>query len=177
MSCAGPETRFYFSLTWGIDGAGIVLFGEFEHERESVRRGLAGFNLVATHLGTGLFLLHFFFWLARETGSMDFTVWAAKGVQAHELAGILLFYCELSGSAPRPGSGAVSRVVAGSASRAAKPRVALMSGVSDQNGNLRITARAFTFLGAPPLCGDGSHSDRSDFGCASAYCLRWRNMT
>jgi len=75
-----------FLSAWELMAVASFFLVTFEHERESVRN--AGWiYLVATHLGTG-FLLAFFILMGRETGSMDFTVWAEKGIHTPELAGI-----------------------------------------------------------------------------------------
>ena len=72
-----------FLVAWELMALASFFLVTFEHERESVRE--AGWiYLVATHLGTA-FLLAFFLLLARETGSMDFDVWAAA---RHSHAGI-----------------------------------------------------------------------------------------
>jgi hydrogenase-4 component B len=76
-----------FLSAWELMAVSSFFLVTFEHERETVRS--AGWiYLVATHLGTG-FLLVFFILMGRETGSMDFTVWAAQGIHTPELAGLL----------------------------------------------------------------------------------------
>jgi hydrogenase-4 component B len=79
-----------FLSAWELMAVSSFFLVTFEHERESVRS--AGWiYLVATHLGTG-FLLVFFILMGRETGSMDFTVWAAEGIHTQGLAGILFLF-------------------------------------------------------------------------------------
>ena len=136
-----------FLIAWELMALASFFLVTFEHERESVRE--AGWiYLVATHLGTA-FLLAFFLLLARETGSMDFTVWAAKGVQAHELAGIL-FLLAVVGFGTKAGF-MPFHVWLPEAHPAAPSHVsALMSGVMIKTGIYGLL-RAFTFLGAPPL--------------------------
>ena len=91
-----------FLSAWELMAVSSFFLVTFEHERESVRS--AGWiYLVATHLGTG-FLLVFFILMGRETGSMDFTVWAQRGIRSPELAGICLSPRPSSGSEPKPGS-------------------------------------------------------------------------
>ena len=76
-----------FLFAWELMAVASFFLVTFEHERESVRE--AGWiYFVATHLGTA-FLLAFFLLLARETGSMDFDVWAKQGIHTQGLASIL----------------------------------------------------------------------------------------
>jgi hydrogenase-4 component B len=136
-----------FLIAWELMALASFFLVMFEHERESVRE--AGWiYLVATHLGTA-FLLAFFLLLARETGSMDFTVWAAKGVHANELAGIL-FLLAVVGFGTKAGF-MPFHVWLPEAHPAAPSHVsAVMSGVMIKTGIYGLL-RAFTFLGAPQL--------------------------
>jgi formate hydrogenlyase subunit 3/multisubunit Na+/H+ antiporter MnhD subunit len=136
-----------FLVAWELMALASFFLVTFEHERESVRE--AGWiYLVATHLGTA-FLLAFFLLLARETGSMDFTVWAAKGVQAHGLAGIL-FLLAVVGFGTKAGF-MPFHVWLPEAHPAAPSHVsAVMSGVMIKTGIYGLL-RTFTFLGTPPL--------------------------
>ena len=136
-----------FLIAWELMALASFFLVMFEHERESVRE--AGWiYLVATHLGTA-FLLAFFLLLARETGSMDFTIWAAKGIHAHGLAGIL-FLLAVVGFGTKAGF-MPFHVWLPEAHPAAPSHVsAVMSGVMIKTGIYGLL-RAFTFLGAPQL--------------------------
>ncbi len=136
-----------FISAWELMAVSSFFLVTFEHERESVRN--AGWiYLVATHLGTG-FLLAFFILTARETGSMDFTVWAAKGIHNPELAGTL-FLLATVGFGTKAGF-MPFHVWLPEAHPAAPSHVsALMSGVMIKTGIYGLM-RALTFLGAPPL--------------------------
>ena len=136
-----------FLFAWEVMAVASFFLVTFEHESESVRE--AGWiYLVATHLGTA-FLLAFFLLLARDTGSMDFTVWAAKGVQAQGLASIL-FLLAVIGFGTKAGFMPL-HVWLPEAHPAAPSHVsALMSGVMIKTGIYGLL-RTFTFLGAPPL--------------------------
>ena len=136
-----------FLSAWELMAVSSFFLVTFEHERESVRS--AGWiYLVATHLGTG-FLLVFFILMGRETGSMDFTVWAEKGIHTPELAGIL-FLLAVVGFGTKAGF-MPFHVWLPEAHPAAPSHVsALMSGVMIKTGIYGLV-RALTFLGAPPL--------------------------
>ena len=136
-----------FISAWELMAVASFFLVTFEHERESVRS--AGWiYLVATHLGTG-FLLVFFILIGRETGSMDFTVWAEKGIHTPELAGIL-FLLAVVGFGTKAGF-MPFHVWLPEAHPAAPSHVsALMSGVMIKTGIYGLV-RAFTFLGTPPL--------------------------
>jgi len=119
----------------------------FEHERRSVRE--AGWiYFVATHLGTA-FLLAFFLLLGRETGSMDFDVWAAQGIHTQGLANTL-FLLAVIGFGTKAGFMPL-HVWLPEAHPAAPSHVsALMSGVMIKTGIYGLM-RVFMFLGTPPL--------------------------
>ncbi len=136
-----------FLTAWELMAVSSFFLVTFEHERESVRS--AGWiYLVATHLGTG-FLLVFFILMGRETGSMDFSVWAEKGIHTPELAGIL-FLLAVVGFGTKAGF-MPFHVWLPEAHPAAPSHVsALMSGVMIKTGIYGLV-RALTFLGAPPL--------------------------
>ncbi len=136
-----------FISAWELMAVSSFFLVTFEHERESVRS--AGWiYLVATHLGTG-FLLVFFILTARETGSMDFTVWAARGIQNPQMAGTL-FLLATVGFGTKAGF-MPFHVWLPEAHPAAPSHVsALMSGVMIKTGIYGLL-RAFTFLGTPPL--------------------------
>jgi formate hydrogenlyase subunit 3/multisubunit Na+/H+ antiporter MnhD subunit len=136
-----------FISAWELMAVSSFFLVTFEHERESVRN--AGWiYLVATHLGTG-FLLVFFILMGRETGSMDFTVWAKKGINTPELAGIL-FLLAVVGFGTKAGF-MPFHVWLPEAHPAAPSHVsALMSGVMIKTGIYGLV-RALTFLGAPPI--------------------------
>jgi hydrogenase-4 component B len=136
-----------FLIVWELMALASFFLVTFEHERDSVRE--AGWiYFVATHLGTA-FLLVFFLLLARDTGSMDFTVWAEKGVHADGLASVL-FILAVIGFGTKAGFMPL-HVWLPEAHPAAPSHVsALMSGVMIKTGIYGLL-RAFTFLGAPPL--------------------------
>jgi len=136
-----------FLMAWELMALASFFLVTFEHEREAVRE--AGWiYLVATHLGTA-FLLAFFLLLARETGSMDFTIWAEKGVPAAGLANVL-FLLAVIGFGTKAGFMPL-HVWLPEAHPAAPSHVsALMSGVMIKTGIYGLL-RALTFLGAPPL--------------------------
>jgi formate hydrogenlyase subunit 3/multisubunit Na+/H+ antiporter MnhD subunit len=136
-----------FLMAWELMALSSFFLVTFEHELEAVRE--AGWiYFVATHLGTA-FLLAFFLLLARETGSMDFTVWAEKGVQTDGLANIL-FLLAVIGFGTKAGFMPL-HVWLPEAHPAAPSHVsALMSGVMIKTGIYGLL-RALTFLGAPPL--------------------------
>ncbi len=136
-----------FLFAWELMAVASFFLVTFEHERQSVRE--AGWiYFVATHLGTA-FLLAFFFLLARETGSMDFNVWAEKGIHTQGLAGVL-FLLALIGFGTKAGFMPL-HVWLPEAHPAAPSHVsALMSGVMIKTGIYGLL-RAFTFLGTPPL--------------------------
>jgi formate hydrogenlyase subunit 3/multisubunit Na+/H+ antiporter MnhD subunit len=136
-----------FLSAWELMAVSSFFLVTFEHERESVRS--AGWiYLVATHLGTG-FLLVFFILMGRDTGSMDFTVWAAQKIHAPELAGIL-FLLAVVGFGTKAGF-MPFHVWLPEAHPAAPSHVsALMSGVMIKTGIYGLV-RALTFLGTPPL--------------------------
>ncbi|HTV62481.1 MAG TPA: proton-conducting transporter membrane subunit, partial [Verrucomicrobiae bacterium] len=136
-----------FISAWELMAVASFFLVTFDHEHESVRS--AGWiYLVATHLGTG-FLLVFFILTARETGSMDFTVWAARGIHNPQMAGTL-FLLATAGFGTKAGF-MPFHVWLPEAHPAAPSHVsALMSGVMIKTGIYGLL-RAFTFLGAPPL--------------------------
>jgi len=136
-----------FLIAWELMALASFFLVTFEHERESVRE--AGWiYFVATHLGTA-FLLVFFLLTARETGSMDFTVWAEKGIQTRGLADIL-FLLAIVGFGTKAGF-MPFHVWLPEAHPAAPSHVsALMSGVMIKTGIYGLL-RALTFLGAPPM--------------------------
>ena len=91
----------------------------------------------------------FFLLLARETGSMDFNVWAAQGIHTSGLAGIL-FLLAVVGFGAKAGFMPL-HVWLPEAHPAAPSHVsAVMSGVMIKTGIYGLV-RAFTFLGAPPM--------------------------
>ncbi len=91
-----------FISAWELMAVSSFFLVTFDHERESVRS--AGWiYLVATHLGTG-FLLVFFILTARETGSMDFTLWAARGIHNPQDWPELFFCWRWLDLEPRPAS-------------------------------------------------------------------------
>ncbi len=136
-----------FLFAWELMAVASFFLVTFEHERQSVRE--AGWiYFVATHLGTA-FLLAFFFLLARETGSMDFNVWAKQGIHTQGLAGIL-FLLAVIGFGTKAGFMPL-HVWLPEAHPAAPSHVsALMSGVMIKTGIYGLI-RTFTFLGTPPL--------------------------
>jgi formate hydrogenlyase subunit 3/multisubunit Na+/H+ antiporter MnhD subunit len=136
-----------FLFAWELMAVASFFLVTFEHEREAVRE--AGWvYLVASHLGTA-FLLAFFLLLARETGSMDFTVWAAHGVRARGLADVV-FLLAIVGFGTKAGF-MPFHVWLPEAHPAAPSHVsALMSGVMIKTGIYGLL-RALTFLGPPPL--------------------------
>ena len=136
-----------FLFSWELMAVSSFFLVTFEHEHEEVRE--AGWiYLVATHLGTA-FLLVFFLLMARETGSMDFTVWAENGLQAPGLAGVL-FLLAIVGFGTKAGF-MPFHVWLPEAHPAAPSHVsALLSGVMIKTGIYGLV-RAFTFLGTPPL--------------------------
>ena len=136
-----------FLSAWELMAVASFFLVTFEHERESVRN--AGWiYLVATHLGTG-FLLVFFILMGRETGSMDFTVWAEKGIHTPELAGIF-FFLAVVGFGTKAGF-MPFHVWLPEAHPAAPSHVsALMSGAMIKLGIYGLM-RALTFLGAPSI--------------------------
>jgi formate hydrogenlyase subunit 3/multisubunit Na+/H+ antiporter MnhD subunit len=136
-----------FLFAWELMAVASFFLVTFEHERESVRE--AGWiYFVATHLGTA-FLLMFFLLTARETGSMDFNVWAEKGIQTRGLADIL-FLLAIVGFGTKAGF-MPFHVWLPEAHPAAPSHVsALMSGVMIKTGIYGLL-RSLTFLGAPPL--------------------------
>jgi len=138
-----------FLIAWELMALASFFLVTCEHERESVREaGLIYF--VATHLGTA-FLLVFFLLTARETGSMDFTVWAEKGIQTRGLADIL-FLLAIVGFGTKAGF-MPFHVWLPEAHPAAPSHVsALMSGVMIKTGIYGLL-RALTFLGAPAGAG------------------------
>ncbi len=136
-----------FLFAWELMAVASFFLVTFEHERESVRE--AGWiYFVATHLGTA-FLLAFFLLLARETGSMDFNVWAAHGIHTQGLASVL-FLLAVVGFGTKAGFMPL-HVWLPEAHPAAPSHVsALMSGVMIKTGIYGLL-RAFTFLGTPLL--------------------------
>jgi len=138
-----------FLVAWELMALASFFLVTFEHECESVRE--AGWiYFVATHLGTA-FLLVFFLLTARETGSMDFTVWAEKGIQTRGLADIL-FLLAIVGFGTKAGF-MPFHVWLPEAHPAAPSHVsALMSGVMIKTGIYGLL-RALTFLGAPAGAG------------------------
>jgi formate hydrogenlyase subunit 3/multisubunit Na+/H+ antiporter MnhD subunit len=138
-----------FLIAWELMALASFFLVTFEHERESVQE--AGWiYFVATHLGTA-FLLVFFLLTARETGSMDFTVWAEKGIQTRGLADIL-FLLAIVGFGTKAGF-MPFHVWLPEAHPAAPSHVsALMSGVMIKTGIYGLL-RALTFLGAPACAG------------------------
>jgi hydrogenase-4 component B len=134
-----------FLFAWEVMAVASFFLVTFEHERETVRE--AGWiYFVATHLGTA-FLLAFFLLMARETGSMDFQVWAREGVPARGLAGVL-FLLAVVGFGTKAGF-MPFHVWLPEAHPAAPSHVsALMSGVMIKTGVYGVL-RSLTFLGAP----------------------------
>ncbi|MGA2180911.1 MAG: proton-conducting transporter membrane subunit [Verrucomicrobiota bacterium] len=136
-----------FLVAWELMALASFFLVTFEHECESVRE--AGWiYFVATHLGTA-FLLAFFLLLARDTGSMDFTVWAEKGIQTRGLADIL-FLLAVVGFGTKAGFMPLHVWLPEAHPVAPSHVSALMSGVMIKTGIYGLL-RVFTFLGAPPL--------------------------
>ncbi len=138
-----------FLVAWEVMAVASFFLVTFEHERQSVRE--AGWiYLVATHLGTA-FLLAFFFLLGRETGSMNFDVWATQGIHTQGLASVL-FLLAVVGFGTKAGFMPL-HVWLPEAHPAAPSHVsALMSGVMIKTGIYGLL-RAFTFLGTPAYAG------------------------
>ncbi|HTQ50580.1 MAG TPA: proton-conducting transporter membrane subunit [Candidatus Acidoferrales bacterium] len=136
-----------FLVAWELMAVASFFLVTFEHERPSVRE--AGWiYFVATHLGTA-FLLALFLLLARETGSMDFDVWARQGIHTAGLANVL-FVLAVVGFGTKAGFMPL-HVWLPEAHPAAPSHVsALMSGVMIKTGIYGLV-RSFTFLGTPPL--------------------------
>lgn len=136
-----------FLYAWELMAIASFFLVTFEHERQSVRE--AGWiYLIATHLGTA-FLLAFFLLLGHETGSLDFNVWAQKGIHTQGLANVL-FLLSVIGFGTKAGFMPL-HVWLPEAHPAAPSHVsALMSGVMIKTGIYGLM-RAFTFLGTPPL--------------------------
>ena len=136
-----------FLYAWELMAIASFFLVTFEHERQSARE--AGWiYLVATHLGTA-FLLAFFLLLGRETGSLDFEVWAQQGIHTQGLANVL-FLLTVIGFGAKAGFMPL-HVWLPEAHPAAPSHVsALMSGVMIKTGIYGLM-RAFTFLGTPPL--------------------------
>ncbi|HEU5396514.1 MAG TPA: proton-conducting transporter membrane subunit [Verrucomicrobiae bacterium] len=134
-----------FIVAWELMALASFFLVTFEHERESVRN--AGWiYLVATHLGTG-FLLALFILTARETGSLDFNVWAAKGIHSPQLAGTLFLFATV-GFGTKAGFMPL-HVWLPEAHPAAPSHVsALMSGAMIKMGIYGLM-RSLTFLGPP----------------------------
>ena len=143
-----------FLVAWEVMAVASFFLVTFEHERPSVRE--AGWiYLVATHLGTA-FLLAFFLLLGRETGSMDFDVWATQGIHTQGLASVL-FLLALAGFGTKAGFMPL-HVWLPEAHPAAPSHVsALMSGVMIKTGIYGLL-RAFTFLGTPAYAGAAAGS-------------------
>lgn len=136
-----------FISAWELMAVASFFLVTFEHERESVRN--AGWiYLIATHFGTG-FLLAFFILTARETGSMDFDVWAAQGIHTQGLAGIL-FVLATVGFGTKAGIMPFHVWLPEAHPAAPSPVSALMSGVMIKTGIYGLL-RALTFLGAPEI--------------------------
>ena len=155
-----------FLVAWELMALASFFLVTFEHEKESVRE--AGWiYFVATHLGTA-FLLAFFLLLARETGSMDFDVWAKQGIHAQGLASVL-FLLAVIGFGTKAGFMPL-HVWLPEAHPAAPSHVsALMSGVMIKTGIYGLL-RAFTFLGhAAVVVGVGTYHHRGDFGRAGRF--------
>jgi hydrogenase-4 component B len=136
-----------FLMAWELMAMASFFLVTFEHERQTVRE--AGWiYFVATHLGTA-FLLALFLLLARETGSMNFDVWAREGIHTQGLANVL-FLLAVVGFGTKAGFMPL-HVWLPEAHPAAPSHVsALMSGVMIKTGIYGLM-RAFTFLGTPPL--------------------------
>jgi formate hydrogenlyase subunit 3/multisubunit Na+/H+ antiporter MnhD subunit len=141
------QNAVLFLVAWELMAVASFFLVTFEHERQSVRE--AGWiYFVATHLGTA-FLLAFFLLLARETGSMNFDVWAKAGIHTPGLANVL-FVLAVVGFGTKAGFMPL-HVWLPEAHPAAPSHVsALMSGVMIKTGIYGLV-RAFTFLGTPPL--------------------------
>ena len=135
-----------FLTAWEIMALASFFLVTFEDERESVRR--AGWTyLIATHLGTA-FLLTLFILLGRNTGSLDFGVWAqAGGIDPRSAS--LLFVLALVGFGSKAGM-IPFHVWLPEAHPAAPSHVsAVMSGVMIKTGIYGLL-RSLTFLGEPP---------------------------
>ena len=134
-----------FLAAWELMAVASFFLVTFEHERQSVRE--AGWiYFVATHLGTA-FLLAFFLLLGRETGSMDFDVWAKEGINAPGMANVL-FLLAVIGFGTKAGFMPL-HVWLPEAHPAAPSHVsALMSGVMIKTGIYGLI-RSFTFLVTP----------------------------
>ncbi len=136
-----------FLFAWELMAVASYFLVTVEHERPEVRQ--AGWiYLAATQVGTA-FLLALFLLLARQTGSMDFTVWAARGIPAGGWAAVLFVlaaiglgtkagFMPLHGWLPEAHPAAPSHVSA------------LMSGVMIKTGIYGFL-RVLTFLRTPPL--------------------------
>ncbi|MBI3097266.1 MAG: oxidoreductase [Planctomycetes bacterium] len=135
-----------FLMAWEVMALASFFLVIREHEKEEVRE--AGWTyLVATRLGTA-FLLAFFAWIGRETGSMEFDRFSRHGVFSPALAGSL-FVLAVIGFGTKAGFMPL-HVWLPEAHPAAPSHVsALMSGVMIKTGIYGLV-RTLTWLGPPP---------------------------
>jgi len=134
-----------FLTAWEVMALASFFLVTFKDEKESVRR--AGWTyLIATHLGTA-FLLALFILLGRQTGSLDFGVWAQAGT-ADPRPASLLFMLALIGFGSKAGM-IPFHVWLPEAHPAAPSHVsAVMSGVMIKTGIYGLM-RSLTFFGDP----------------------------
>ncbi len=139
------QNAVLFLFAWELMAVASFFLVTFEHGLDGVRE--AGWiYFVATHLGTA-FLVVFFLTMSRETGSMDFSVWAERGVSGRGLTG-LLFLLAIVGFGTKAGL-MPFHIWLPEAHTAAPSHVsALMSGAMIKTGIYGML-RTLTFLGAP----------------------------
>jgi hydrogenase-4 component B len=134
-----------FLMAWEAMAIVSFFLVTTEHEREDVRR--AGYiYLVASHLGT-LFVFLLFAWLYRNTGSLDFDVWASLRGTAMPYSS-LAFVLAIIGFGTKAGIWPLHIWLPYAHPAAPSPVSAMMSGVMIKMGIYGII-RSLLFLGPP----------------------------
>jgi hydrogenase-4 component B len=134
-----------FLMAWEVMSIVSFFLVTQEHDREDVRK--AGFiYLAASHLGT-VFIFLLFAWLYRNTGTLDFDVWMARGAAPVSFSG-LAFVLALIGFGTKAGIWPLHIWLPYAHPAAPSPVSAMMSCVMIKMGIYGIV-RTLSFLGLP----------------------------
>ncbi len=146
LVCANDAVLFL--LAWELMSLAAFFLVIYEHRRPEVRRG-AWMYLVATHLGTALFVLPLFGLLvARTGGSLSFASFASAAASADPHWLTLVFFLGLVGFGTKAGFMPMHVWLPSAHPAAPTPVSALLSGVVIKTGIYGIL-RLLTWL--PPL--------------------------
>lgn len=151
LVCAADAVLFL--VGWEAMTLSAFLLVSFRHDQPEVRRG-AWMYLVATHIGTALFVLPLFGVLVARCGDTAFSSFAAAAVDADHMTLAVLFFLGLVGFGTKTGVMPMHVWLPAAHPVAPTPVSALLSGVVVKTGVYGLL-RLLTWL--PPLprvCGE-----------------------